>query len=223
MPGKVILTARLRSNAACLALRQGRQRIAAWTMLPGAFDRNGCYNLIREHIIRDQMSMTYPAGVETTFGFLLKDVSRLHVKRFEQRAGLLGLTLPECRVLLYLSYEEGATQVRLAATTDIEPMTLVRMLDRMEADGWLERRSNPTDRRTRHLYFKAKGKALLDEIRQLIDLTRAEALSGITQKNVDLLMKLLEKTRANLLALAPIDLPPDAPRRAASARRKVSA
>ena len=167
--------------------------------------------------------MKYPPGVESTFGFLVKDVSRLHVKRFEQRARLLGLTLPECRVLLYLSYEEGATQVRLAATTDIEPMTLVRMLDRMEADGWLERCNDPTDRRTRHLYFKAKGRELLDEIRQLVVLTREESLSGIPKKNADLLMKLLEKTRENLLALEPIALPPDAPRRVAGVRRKVPA
>ena len=113
------------------------------------------------------MAVKYPVEIERGWGFLLKDVNRLHVKRFEQRARLHGLTLPECRVLIYLSHEEGLTQVRLAALTDIEPMTLVRMLDRMEADGWLERRSSPSDRRARHIHAKPKGRALMDEIAQL--------------------------------------------------------
>ena len=82
-----------------------------------------------------------------SFGFLLKDVSRLYVRRFEQRAAALGLTLPQCRALVYLAMHEGISQVRLAELTDIEPMTLVRILDRMEADGWLERRLDSADRR----------------------------------------------------------------------------
>jgi MarR family transcriptional regulator for hemolysin len=165
----------------------------------------------------------YPAEIERGWGFLLKDVSRLHVKRFEQRAKLHGLTLSECRVLIYLSHEEGVTQVRLAALTDIEPMTLVRMLDRMEADGWLERRSNPSDRRSRHIHAKPKGRALMNAINQLVELTRAEALAGIAKKNVDLLMTLLEKIRGNLLTLEPIVPTADTPRRAPAARRKASA
>src|SRR5215813_14144982 len=108
--------------------------------------------------------MKYPSDPRQSWGYLIKDVSRLHSKRFEQRAGAFGLTLPQCRALLYLSQDEGITQAQLAAVTDIEPMTLVRMLDRMEADGWLERRGNPSDRRTRHLYFKAKGRAQLEHI-----------------------------------------------------------
>jgi len=185
--------------------------------------RNECYNNPRDNKTGDDRAMKIPAEIERGWGFLLKDVSRLHVKRFEQRAKLHGLTLPECRVLIYLSHEEGVTQVRLAALTDIEPMTLVRMLDRMEVDGWLERRSNPHDRRSRHIHAKPKGRALMNEINQLVVLTRDEALVGIPKKNVDLLMTLLEKIRANLLTLEPIAPPANAPRRAPLARRKVSA
>src|SRR5579864_2358841 len=90
------------------------------------------------------------------FGFLLKDVSRRYVQHFEQRAKQISLTLPQCQVLVRLDEHEGINQAKLAALTDVEPMTMVRILDRMEADGLLERRPDPADRRARRLYLTAR-------------------------------------------------------------------
>jgi MarR family transcriptional regulator, transcriptional regulator for hemolysin len=143
-----------------------------------------------------------------TFGFLLKDVSRLYVERFEQRAGALGLTLPQCRVLVYLADHEGISQVQLAELTDLEPMTLVRALDCLESHGWLERRNDPADRRARRLYLKAKGKPLVDDIWRLVDLTRREAFAGTSRKHADLMMESLEKVRSNFASLEPIQSVP---------------
>jgi MarR family transcriptional regulator, transcriptional regulator for hemolysin len=143
-------------------------------------------------------------SLRRTFGFLVKDVDRRNAQRFEQRARALGLTLPQCRVLLYLANNEGISQVHLSEITDIEPMTLVRILDRMESDGWLERRPDPTDRRARRLYLKTEGKPLVDDIWRLVHLTRQEAFAGIPKKQVDLLITLLEKVQRNLAALDPI-------------------
>jgi MarR family transcriptional regulator, transcriptional regulator for hemolysin len=139
-----------------------------------------------------------------TFGFLLKDVSRLYVRRFEQRAGALGMTLPQCRALVYLAMHEGLSQVRLAELTDIEPMTLVRILDRMEADGWLERRIDTADRRARRLHLKAKAKPLVDTIWNLADLTREEAFSGMSKKQTEDLIASLDRVRSNLVGLEPL-------------------
>src|ERR1700678_2572701 len=136
-----------------------------------------------------------------SFGFLLKDASRLYVQRFEQRAGGLGLTLPQCKALVHLAQREGISQSQLAEATDLEPMTLVRILDRMESDGWLERRSDPADRRARRLYLKAKGKPLVNDIWHLVDLTRGEAFAGIPRKHADLLIELLEKVQSNFASL----------------------
>ncbi|HET7201236.1 MAG TPA: MarR family transcriptional regulator, partial [Burkholderiales bacterium] len=108
------------------------------------------------------------------FGFLLKDVSHRYVLRFEQRARGISLTLPHCKVLVRLEKNEGVSQARLAELADIEPMTMVRILDRMEGDGLLERRADPADRRARRLYLTKKAWALLDEIWRLADVTRAE-------------------------------------------------
>jgi MarR family transcriptional regulator for hemolysin len=139
-----------------------------------------------------------------TFGFLLKDTARLYTERFEQRASGLGLTLPQCKVLVRLANHEGISQVQLAELTDLEPMTLVRTLDCLESQGRLERRSDPADRRARRLYLTAKGKPLVDEIWHLVDLTRREAFAGIPRKHADLMVELLEKIQSNFAALEPL-------------------
>jgi MarR family transcriptional regulator, transcriptional regulator for hemolysin len=151
-----------------------------------------------------------------SFGFLLRDVSRLYVRRFEQRAAALGLTLLQCRALVYLALHEGLSQARLAELTDVEPMTLVRILDRMESDGWLERRVDMADRRARYVYLKAKAKPLVADIWKLADLTRDEAFLGVPKKQASVLIALLDQIRNNLAALEPLPpatsmaLPPNA-------------
>lgn len=142
--------------------------------------------------------------VSRRFGFLLRDVTRLYVQRFEQHAAALGLTLAQCKALIRLEDCEGVSQVRLAELTDLEPMALVRILDRMEAEGWLERRSDPRDRRVRCLYLTNKAKPLLDDIRGLMDRTWGEAFSQIPKQKSDLMMELLDTVRGNLLSLGPL-------------------
>lgn len=139
-----------------------------------------------------------------SFGFLLTDASRLYVRRFEQRVVSLGLTLPQCKTLAHLAQREGISQAQLSESADIEPMALVRILDRMEADGWLERRDDPDDRRARRLYLKAKARPLLDDIWRLSDATRGEAFEGIPRQQAELLIALMVQIRSNLAALQPL-------------------
>lgn len=139
-----------------------------------------------------------------TFGFLLKEVSDLYVQRFEQRAGVLGLTLPQCGLLVYLTNHQGISQSQLAELAGIQPMTLARILDRMESDGWLERQDHPTDRRARCIYPKVKSKSLLNDIWYLSDLTRREAFAGIPRTQADLVIALLEKVGSNFASLEPL-------------------
>jgi MarR family transcriptional regulator, transcriptional regulator for hemolysin len=138
------------------------------------------------------------------FGFLLKGVSRLYTRRFEERAQALSLTLPQCKALAYLARNEGVSQARLAELIDVDPMSLVRILDRMQADGWVERRSDPEDRRARTLWLTQKAKPLVDEIWRLASETRAETLQGLAAREREVLMELLERVHSNLLALRPL-------------------
>ncbi len=135
------------------------------------------------------------------FGFILKDVNSLYVQRFEQHAASLGLTLPQCRTLIRLADNEGVSQVKLAELTDLDPMALVRILDRMEAEGLLERRSDPRDRRVRCLYLTSNGKPLLEDIRRLMDLTWADAFSGISKDKREMVAMVLDRVQGNLAAL----------------------
>jgi MarR family transcriptional regulator, transcriptional regulator for hemolysin len=137
-------------------------------------------------------------------GFLLKDASRRYSRRFEERAQALSLTLAQCRALLYLETNQGVSQKRLSELTELDPMTLVRILDRMEADGWVQRRFDPADRRAHTLWLTPRAKPILDHIAQLIAETRAEALQGLSSEERSKLLELLERLHTNLSSLAPI-------------------
>jgi DNA-binding MarR family transcriptional regulator len=155
------------------------------------------------------------------FSFILRDVNSLWVQRFEQHAASLGLTLPQCRTLVRLAENEGVSQIKLAELTDLEPMTLVRILDRMEAEGWLERRSDPRDRRVRCLYLTGKGKPLLEDIKRLMDLTWGDAFSGISKEKSEIATDVLDRVRSNLLGLAPVPAIVPSSRRGAADRAAV--
>ncbi|MET0533175.1 MAG: MarR family transcriptional regulator [Steroidobacter sp.] len=134
------------------------------------------------------------------FGFVLKNLERLYTKRFEALAQEQSLTLPQCKALYLLARNEGISQKRLAEIAEVEPMTLVRILDRMESDGWVERRPDPNDRRARTLYITSGAAPILEQIDKLSAQMRAEALAGLSADDRNQLMKLLEHVYENMLA-----------------------
>ena len=144
-----------------------------------------------------------------SFGFVLHDTARMLGKRFDQRARELGLglTRAQCQVLAYLVYREGINQVGLADLLEIEPISLARLIDRMELAGWVERRSDPHDRRARRLFITEKAKPVFAQMVQVGAETRGEALAGLTVPERERLMELLLRVRRNLsereAALAP--------------------
>ena len=136
-----------------------------------------------------------------TFGFMLKDVSQRYVRRFEQHARGLSLTLAQCRALVILESNQGLNQAHLARLICAEPMTMVRILDRMESDGLLERRADPQDRRARRLYLTRKARPLLREIWMLADRTRDELFQGVAARDRRLFVGVLQKLHENATAM----------------------
>jgi len=136
------------------------------------------------------------------FGFLLRDLTNRYTARFEQHAREISLTLVQCKVLVNLEKSEGASQAKLAELTGIEPMMMVRLLDRMEADHLVERRPDPSDRRARRLYLTKKARPLLDEIWRLSDVTRNEMFAGIGKTDRDTCMRALERMHENIIAVS---------------------
>jgi DNA-binding MarR family transcriptional regulator len=139
-------------------------------------------------------------------GFLIKDIVRLYTKLFERQTNDLDWNLGECKVLTYLHRYAGVSQIRLADLTGVEPMSLVRILDRMESEGLIERRPHPTDRRARQLFLKDKAQHTLEQLWKLSDATRAQALAGIKSDERQMLIDLLERVHRNLID-AQLDAP----------------
>jgi len=132
------------------------------------------------------------------FAFLVKDTWQLYSKNFERHALALNMTLAQCKVLGHLERNEGISQVKLAELADTDPMTLVRILDRMEGDGWVERRAHPGDRRARQLFLKKASVPVRQEMWRIADQTRAEALTGLSAADREQLLSLLGKIHGNL-------------------------
>jgi DNA-binding MarR family transcriptional regulator len=132
------------------------------------------------------------------FGFLLHDVARLYGKRFDQRVRRLGLTRAQCRVLAYLLLNEGINQSGLAELLEIEPISLVRLLDRMEEAGLVERRSDPGDRRVRCLFLTPKAQPVFDQVLALGDAYEAEICADLSPAEKRSFIELLLKVHAKL-------------------------
>jgi MarR family transcriptional regulator for hemolysin len=134
-------------------------------------------------------------------GFLLKEVTRRYVLRFEVRAREISLNLAQAKTLTRLEKNQGVSQARLAELAEVDAMAMVRILDRMEADGLLERRPDPADRRARCLYLTAKAKPILGEIWRLSDETREELFAGVGKADREVFMSVLERIHDNLSTL----------------------
>jgi DNA-binding MarR family transcriptional regulator len=160
-------------------------------------------------------------NLDRSFGYLVNDVARLFARRFDQRALVfLGLTRSQCRILGHLARHEGINQAGLADLLEIKPMTLVRQVDRMAEDGWVERRLDPADRRARRLMLTEKARPVLAQILDLSGEVRHEAFADLSEEDGRRLLDLLRRVHANLAEpapLPPLGSPPGV--RAAAARR----
>lgn len=112
-------------------------------------------------------------------GFLLHDAARLMRKRFEARASAYGLSAAQWRLLVRLVKDEGVAQARLAELLEIEPISVSRLLDRMEEGGWIERRLDANDRRVRMIFPTAKSREAFAEVKSMAGEVYEEALAGL--------------------------------------------
>jgi DNA-binding MarR family transcriptional regulator len=95
---------------------------------------------------------------------VLHDVARLMRTRFDQWASAYGMTRAQGIILARLSRQPGLSQNEMAALCEVEPITIGRLVDRLEARGLLERRSDPSDRRIRRLHLLPASEPILAAI-----------------------------------------------------------
>ena len=135
-----------------------------------------------------------------TLGFLLADVSRLMRRAFQQRLAGSELTLAQARTLVYIARHQGIRQVELAELLEIQPITLARLIDQLAANGLVERRSDPADRRAYQLFLTAAAAPQLDTIERVGEATRLAALRGLSDNEAAQVLAALRRMRDNLSA-----------------------
>ena len=135
---------------------------------------------------------------ENNIGFLLHDVTRLMKRLFDKRMSTLDLTRSQWWVLNFLYFNEGINQSDFAVLLDIEKAPLSRLLYRMEKKRWIERRSDKNDKRIKNLFLSKKIKPLIVDMRDMANITRQQALSGLSEKEQITLRENLKKIKQTL-------------------------
>ena len=141
-----------------------------------------------------------------SLGLLLHDSARAVRKRFEARGAAYGLTSAQWRMLVRVCKTEGgAPQTHFAELLEIEPISVSRLLDRMESLGWVSRAGDPKDRRVRLVFPTAKALGVFADFKPIVDEVYAEALVGFTAEQRTALMDALSLIVANLAKAETVD------------------
>ena len=120
----------------------------------------------------------------------------------DHRAKSRGTTRAQWIVLFRLREQEGLSQVDLAEVLELQPISLVRLLDRLVEHGLVERRSDPRDRRANRLFLTAAGRQLADDLDSLRDDIATDVLQGVPAATVETSLKALRDIKERIKTLA---------------------
>ena len=142
--------------------------------------------------------MPVRAPSEKRVGYLLADVSRLLRRDFDRRVRDLEITQAQWRAIAQLVRDEGINQVTLAERLEMRPITIARLIDRMQAAGWVKRTTDANDRRASLLFLTPKAKPILDELEVHAEEAVETLLAGIPRSARKSLIETLERMKENL-------------------------
>ena len=133
------------------------------------------------------------------FAFEVAETARLIRREANKRAAVLGATKAQWRVLARLHrMGDGARQIELAEALDVEPITLCRMIDRLEEAGLVERRRDSGDRRAWRIHLTAAAAPVLARLEAMGLVFNADILAGVDEGDRAAALRVLERVRANL-------------------------
>jgi len=132
-----------------------------------------------------------------TLPFEIAETAHALRKGFDRRAVGLGVTRAQWKVLFRLTRQPGLRQIELADMLEIEPITLSRIVDRLEESGLVERRPDPADRRAWRLHVTAQAQPLIAKLRAIADDLIAEAFDGIDPSEIEITRRVLARAREN--------------------------
>jgi MarR family transcriptional regulator for hemolysin len=139
-----------------------------------------------------------------TLPFEIGETAHALRKAFDRRAVGLGVTRAQWKVLFKLERTPGLRQIELADLLDIEPITLSRIVDRLEEAGLVERASDPADRRAWRLHVTRKAQPLIEKLHSVADEMIAEAFAGIDTRHIEITRAVLGRVRENTARAAPM-------------------
>ncbi|MBO0766467.1 MAG: MarR family transcriptional regulator [Hyphomicrobiaceae bacterium] len=137
-------------------------------------------------------------AIDSDFLFLIYDVAQLVRRQADKRARTYGMTRAQWAVLARLQREPGITQSRLASLTDVEPITIGRLVDRLEANNLIERQPDPEDRRIWRLRLTPKSAPILKQFAAFRRELHDEMAEGLNASDLDMLVTCLQRMRTNL-------------------------
>ena len=140
-------------------------------------------------------------NLERNFGFLVHDIARLMRMNYDRRVKRLGLTRSQWWVINNLYRNDGLTQTELAEALDIERASLGRLLDRLEANGWVQREPCSRDRRAKRIRLASEVGPVMREMRAIAAGLRRDAMSGFTADEQEAFVDVLLAIKANLIGL----------------------
>jgi MarR family transcriptional regulator, transcriptional regulator for hemolysin len=141
---------------------------------------------------------TWLADFERDLLFLLNDVARLLRVDADKRARAHGMTRAQWAILIWLERQPGISQKELAELLEVEPITVARLIDRLEARGMVERRPDPRDRRIWRLHLLLPAHLALRDInRQRADMAEM-VTEGVNEDSQTIMIEALVRMKATL-------------------------
>jgi DNA-binding MarR family transcriptional regulator len=129
---------------------------------------------------------------------LLRENGHLSRQLLRRRIAALGLTAAEARTLLYVGANPGIVQGRLAEALEVQPIALTRVIDRLEAEGLVERRLSVSDRRLRLMWLTGKGRGLVRRLNDLHDTLNRAITERLSPEDLSRFAAALSDVNASL-------------------------
>lgn len=136
--------------------------------------------------------------IHDSLGFDIADTALAMRRAYDSRASRLGMTRSQWRCVKRIEREPGLRQVELAERLDMEPITLCRLVDRLEEAKLVERRRDPADRRAWRLWLTDEAAPLIEKLTVLATDLGEEAFLGIDPSQIETVRAVLQRVRDNL-------------------------
>jgi DNA-binding MarR family transcriptional regulator len=142
-----------------------------------------------------------PSSDISTLGWTIADIARLNRKLADRRFGEIGMTRAQWQAMAYLQRLGPLTQAALADELEVETATIARLVDRLEAAGWVARQPDPNDRRVKIVLMTGKAQAVMQHVSEIAARLREDTLMDLTTAERDQLLGALSTVKSRLTRL----------------------